>query len=99
MGQKSGGRRMEYTLMHKDIPVMGLEIDSEVCAVRKIGEIYAPEHIPLGTSRHPRKNRSGKNLPQTIRHPAPLGVSNTGLKGSVQGIFPTAPVAAKHPTP
>lgn len=49
MGQKSGGRRMEYTLMHKDIPVMGLEIDSEVCAVRKIGEIYAPEHIPLGT--------------------------------------------------
>lgn len=40
---------MEYTLMHKDIPVMGLEIDSEVCAVQKIGEIYAPEHIPLGT--------------------------------------------------
>ncbi len=58
MDKKSGGRRMEYTLMHKDIPVMGLEIDSETCAVQKILEIYAPGHIPPGTLGYD-KNRTG----------------------------------------
>ncbi len=55
MDKKSGGRRMEYTLMHKDIPVMGLEIDSETCAVQKILEIYAPGHIPPGTLGYDKK--------------------------------------------
>lgn len=40
---------MKYTLMHKNIPVMEWEIDSVTCAIQKTGEIYAPEHIPLGT--------------------------------------------------
>ena len=46
---------MEYTLMHKEIPVMGLEIDSATCAVQKIGEIYAAEHIPPGTLGYDKK--------------------------------------------
>ena len=59
---------MEYTLMHKDIPVMGLEIDSEICAVRKISEIYAPEHIPPGTLGYDREpDRSLLNSSTTIR--------------------------------
>lgn len=50
---------MKYTLMHKNIPVMGLDIDSETCAVRKIGEIYAPDHIPLGTAGYSREPDRG----------------------------------------
>ena len=34
--------------MHKNIPVMDLEIGGKACAIQKTGRIYAPEHIPLG---------------------------------------------------
>lgn len=34
--------------MHKEIPVVSLEIDEEVCVINKIKEIYNDAHLPVG---------------------------------------------------
>ena len=39
---------MNYTLMHKNTPVVDIEIDESAVAVIDIGTVYNPEHIPLG---------------------------------------------------
>lgn len=39
---------MIYTLMHKRIPVARLELDDASCAITKISDVYAPEHLPVG---------------------------------------------------
>ena len=39
---------MLYTLMHRDIPVMDLELD-EYSNIAVLGTIYHAEHLPLGT--------------------------------------------------
>lgn len=40
---------MKYTLMHKNIPVMKIEIDDDTYNLTKIEEIYDQKHAPLGT--------------------------------------------------
>ena len=40
---------MNYVLMHKTIPVAGLDLDPQTGTIRKISELYAPEHLPVGT--------------------------------------------------
>ena len=39
---------MLYTLMHRDIPVMDLELD-EYSNIVSLGEIHHAAHLPLGT--------------------------------------------------
>jgi hypothetical protein len=39
---------MNYTLMHKRLPVLELEIDEETSAITGIGEVFHPEHVPVG---------------------------------------------------
>ncbi|MGN0494416.1 MAG: HipA domain-containing protein [Acutalibacteraceae bacterium] len=39
---------MKCTFMHKRIPVAEIEIDDATGFIRKIGKIYAPEHLPIG---------------------------------------------------
>lgn len=41
---------MEYTLMHKDIPVLTMELDEATSSVQKICTVYRPAHLPLGTA-------------------------------------------------
>lgn len=41
---------MEYTLMHKHIPVLDFDLDELTSSVHKIGTVYHPEHLPLGTT-------------------------------------------------
>ena len=41
---------MKYTLMHKRIPVVDMEIDDAFGAVTKIGKVHSMERIPLGIS-------------------------------------------------
>ena len=38
----------KYILMHKDIPVVPLEIDEASGVISTIGEVYEEKHIPLG---------------------------------------------------
>lgn len=40
---------MEYTLMHKDIPVLDIDLDEATSSIQKLGSIYHLEHLPLGT--------------------------------------------------
>ena len=40
---------MEYTLMHKDLPVLDIELDEATSSVQRIGTAYHPEHLPLAT--------------------------------------------------
>lgn len=34
--------------MHKIIPVAALELDEVLCGIRKVEELYSPEHLPVG---------------------------------------------------
>lgn len=40
---------MNYVLMHQTVPVAGLDLEPQTGIIRKISEIYAPEHLPVGT--------------------------------------------------
>ncbi len=39
---------MKYLLMHKRKPVAAIELDAASGYIQKIGEIFAPEHLPTG---------------------------------------------------
>ena len=39
---------MKCLLMHKKIPVISMELDDATGFIQKAGEIYAPEHLPVG---------------------------------------------------
>ena len=41
---------MFYTLMHKDIPAVDFEWDTESCFIRQIGKVYSAAHLPVGIS-------------------------------------------------
>ncbi len=41
---------MEYTLMHKNVPVLDFDLDELTSSVHKIGTVYHPEHLPMGTT-------------------------------------------------
>ena len=53
---------MEYTLMHKNIPVLEIDLDEAPSSVQRIGNVYHPEHLPLGTaSKHSEVDRAALN--------------------------------------
>lgn len=39
---------MKYILMHKEIPVVTLDIDEVICGIRKIEKVYNEAHLPFG---------------------------------------------------
>ena len=41
---------LKCILMHKRIPVASIELDDATGFIQKVGEIYAPEHLPIGIS-------------------------------------------------
>lgn len=41
---------MNYTLMHKNIPVMDMTLDELTGSIRKNGKLYNPEHLPVGVT-------------------------------------------------
>jgi len=57
-----GGGAMEYTLMHKSIPVLDFNLDELTSSIQKIASVYNSEHLPLGTaSRHGEPDRAALN--------------------------------------
>ncbi len=40
---------MDYTLMHKNICVADIGVDEDIGVISRIGDVYAKEHLPLGT--------------------------------------------------
>lgn len=41
---------MEYIFMHQNIPVAELEMDESTGLIRKVNQVFAPEHLPTGVS-------------------------------------------------
>lgn len=41
---------MKYTLMHRKIAVAEIELDEETVSISKIETVFAPEHLPVGTT-------------------------------------------------
>lgn len=39
---------MNYVLMHKDVPVVGIDLDEATGAIQKIGAVYRADHLPVG---------------------------------------------------
>ena len=39
---------LKCTLMHKCTPVVELNLDNETGFIQKIGDVFAPEHLPVG---------------------------------------------------
>lgn len=39
---------MKYVLMHKEIPVVTIDLDEVLCGIRKIEEVYNEAHLPVG---------------------------------------------------
>ncbi len=53
---------MKYTLMHKDVPVLDIELDEDTNSVQKIYTVHHSEHLPLGTGlRHGAVDRAALN--------------------------------------
>jgi len=53
---------MEYTLMHKSIPVLDIELDEATGSVQRLGAVHRMEHLPLGTvDRHGIVDRAALN--------------------------------------
>ena len=43
---------MKYTLMHKRVKVAEIELDDATGSIQRIGEVYQPEHLPVGIPVH-----------------------------------------------
>lgn len=44
---------MEYTLKHKNIPALDIELDEDASLIQKLSTIQHLEHLPLGiVSKH-----------------------------------------------
>ena len=39
---------MKYVLMHKEVPVVTLDLDDTVCVIHKIEEVFNVAHLPVG---------------------------------------------------
>ena len=59
---QKGGGTVEYTLMHKDVPVLDIELDEATSSIQKLGAIHHLAHLPLGTvSKHRVIDRAALN--------------------------------------
>ena len=41
---------MQYTLMHKDVPVADMILDEASGTISRIEKVYHPEHLPVGVA-------------------------------------------------
>ncbi len=44
------GTVLSCALMHKNVPVAALDLDRETGVIQKTGEVFAPEHLPVGVN-------------------------------------------------
>lgn len=73
---------MKCTLMHKRIPVASIELDDATGFIQKIGEIYAPEHLPVGIPiRHGIADRKALNEWWTDRS---IPASRSGIREALE---------------
>lgn len=79
---------MEYTLMHKNIPVVDMEILSDTGRIIKLLNLQAPEHLPLGVKTKDGMNRKTMDDWWTGRS---IPTSRSGLDAALQSIGISSP--------
>ncbi|MDR0875443.1 MAG: excisionase [Clostridiales Family XIII bacterium] len=80
---------MDYFLMHKNIAVCDLTIDSATNAISRIAEIFAPEHLPVGTPfKDGRADRKFLNDWWTSRA---IPASRSGLREALEAMRISSP--------
>lgn len=72
----------DYILMHKDIPVIKIRLDSASGVISSVGEIYQERHLPVGVSAH-QGNVDRKGLNEWWRGRA-IPASRDGVKDFMQ---------------
>lgn len=73
---------MKCSLMHKRIQVASIELDDATGFIQKIGEIYAPEHLPVGIHvRHGVADRTELNQWWTDRS---IPASRSGIREALE---------------
>ena len=77
---------MLYTLMHRDIPVMDLELD-EYSNIVSLGKIHHAEHLPLGTYNKIGVERKAQNNRGEIKSLAPFSTHLSALPLLVSLVF------------
>ena len=80
---------MEYTLMHKNIPVLDIELDEATGSVQKLGTVHRIEHLPLGTvDRHGIVDRTALNTWWIDRC---IPASRSGIRQALEALNISAP--------
>lgn len=78
-----------YLLMHKEIPVAEIRIDSAAASVSAVGEIFAPSHVPVGiTVKKGKIDRAALNEWWTGRA---IPASRAGLKRALEELAISSP--------
>ena len=71
---------MQYTLMHKNIAVLDMELDEVTSSIQRIDAVYRSEHLPVATA----SRRDGVDLPRSMHG------------GSTAAFPPAVPVCERH---
>ena len=71
---------MEYILMHKNKPVLELEIDEVTGTISKIGAVHNIEHLPVGAYSAAEKNNVSRNMLNDWWTGRSIPASRDGLK-------------------
>jgi len=82
---------MEYILMHKNKPVLDLEIDEATGSVSKIGAVYDIDHLPVGTYSAAEKNNVSRNILNDWWTGRSIPASRDGLKDALLNLGVCSP--------
>ena len=83
-GKGRGDLQMRCTLMHKKIPVVQMELDQASGFIQMVGDVYAPDHLPLGVMmRQGRIDRKSLNDWWTDRS---IPASRSGIREALEAL-------------
>ncbi|MDR2695702.1 MAG: excisionase, partial [Deltaproteobacteria bacterium] len=84
---------MEYTLMHKNMPVVEIAVSAYNGNIEKTGTVYAPPHLPLGTTISSGREKGGLDhiLLNDWWRGRSIPVSRAGIDSALRSIGVAAP--------
>jgi hypothetical protein len=83
---------MEYILMHKNKPVLDLEIDGATGSISKTGTVHNITHLPIGTHSTAEKNNVSRNILNDWWTGRSIPASRDGLKDVLLNFGVCSPV-------
>ena len=74
---------MKYTLMHKNTPVVDIDIDKEIGYILKIGDIWNEKHLPVGLKISANKNGMSRKMLNDWWTGRSIPANRSGLKDNL----------------